>query len=268
VDDASERSVRSVIDGFRDARIRLLRHETWQGASTARNTGIRDSSGRYVAFLDDDDEWFPEKIELQLKDLREKGSKYRVSYCQRELYDDEKDKLIGTSEIHRDGDHLPYMLAREIVPSTSCVLVERECLERVGPFRKDLPAFEDLELWIRLSEYYDFAALNRVLVRYHIHKGGRISDSTTGKLTSNSIIYEVHRGLFLKHRKARSLFLLKFGYESQEVGNDRKSRLLFLMSIGSYPFRLEPHLALGLLMIRSVRRRVKRSEVQPNGDAI
>src|SRR5581483_7703419 len=66
VDDHSQDHTAQVVQRFRDGRIKYLRHETRRGGAAARNTGIQNSSGEYIAFLDDDDEWLPEKLETQV----------------------------------------------------------------------------------------------------------------------------------------------------------------------------------------------------------
>ena len=62
VDDASDDSIDSVVNDFQDERVRWIRHQSRRGAAAARNTGIQNTCGEFVAFLDDDDEWYPEKL--------------------------------------------------------------------------------------------------------------------------------------------------------------------------------------------------------------
>src|SRR5262245_46961170 len=69
VDDASTDNTSEVIGAFNDERIRYLRHDTNKGGSAARNTGILNSQCDYIAFLDDDDQWLPEKLAKQVDTL-------------------------------------------------------------------------------------------------------------------------------------------------------------------------------------------------------
>ena len=66
VDDASNDNTGEVVRGFVDKRIHYVCHEVNRGGAAARNTGILKARGRYIAFLDDDDEWFPEILQLQI----------------------------------------------------------------------------------------------------------------------------------------------------------------------------------------------------------
>src|SRR5688500_17265462 len=71
VDEASTDDTLQVVDRFRDPRIRVIRHATAQGVSAARNRGVAEARGVWIAFLDDDDLWAPAKLALQLRAARE-----------------------------------------------------------------------------------------------------------------------------------------------------------------------------------------------------
>ena len=65
IDDASQDHTREVVNSLSDTRIRYIRHEGNRGVAVSRNTGVVNAKGSYIAFLDDDDEWFPEKLQKQ-----------------------------------------------------------------------------------------------------------------------------------------------------------------------------------------------------------
>lgn len=243
VEDPSSEDAASILNEFNDDRITHIRNETRQGVSTSRNLGIRISRGRYVAFLDSDDEWLPDKIEAQLEDLRRKTPSYHASYCGSERYDDEKMKVIGHSEFGRDGNLLSELLFRNYVGTTSSVLMQKECLNRLGGFDEKMLADEDWELWINFSRYYSFAFLDVPLVRYHIHGKGRISDAMNLH-TSLPYIYEKHRDLFLKNRKANSHILSEIGYWKMEQDDPSGARRCLLKSIMANPFQRKSYIRL------------------------
>ena len=81
ISDGSKDSTDEVVASFVDNRIRLLKHERERGASAARNTGLQASSGGYIAFLDDDDEWLPDKLRVQLDAIRQSDSMTGLVYC-------------------------------------------------------------------------------------------------------------------------------------------------------------------------------------------
>lgn len=237
VDDCSKEHVVPVIEEVGDARVRLIRHERNQGAPAARNTGIAAAQGRYVAFLDDDDEWYPEKVEAQIQDLRAKA-RYKVSFCLREFYWEGKEER-GASPPGYDGDHMVDLLAGRDISSTSCVLAERECLRAVGGFRRDLPCMQDWELWIRLAERYEFAYLNKVLLTKHQHRQARITGDGAKKLVAREIIYREHRALFWSHRRSLALFLQEWASEAIRAGRTGLARRLYLRSLVANPLDRE-----------------------------
>ncbi len=80
VDDASTDNTPEVVRSFGDARIKYIRHEVNKGEAGSRNTGVTSSSGDYIAFLDDDDEWLPEKLEQQVRLLDSSPSQVGAVY--------------------------------------------------------------------------------------------------------------------------------------------------------------------------------------------
>src|SRR5579859_7824272 len=78
VDDASSEDIAGALDGIDDPRLKLIRKSVNQGAAAARNTGIQAATGRWVAFLDSDDEWLPQKLELQLRRLVDRPDDARI----------------------------------------------------------------------------------------------------------------------------------------------------------------------------------------------
>src|SRR5688572_23641621 len=94
VDDCSSDDSVKVLERFDDPRIRILRHQVNRGAGAARNTGMEAATGEFVAFLDSDDAWLPDKTARQISALNESGA--GLALCAFEEIDSG-----GTSEIHR-----------------------------------------------------------------------------------------------------------------------------------------------------------------------
>jgi glycosyltransferase involved in cell wall biosynthesis len=169
VDDASEDGTADVVAAFRDARLRFLRQGVRLGAPAARNAGIRSSSGEFVAFLDDDDEWFPDKLESQLEVFRRGASDLGVVYSSYMVVSRDTGRVVGRKVAEKRGDLGNAILERNYVGSTSSVVVRRSALERVGPWDERLPSFQDYDLWIRLSRICSFDFVDRDLLRYSVH---------------------------------------------------------------------------------------------------
>jgi glycosyltransferase involved in cell wall biosynthesis len=218
VDDGSTDNTKEVLKKYSD-RIRYFFQEK-SGPSVARNAGVRASLGEYLAFLDSDDIWLRNKLEIQIKIMDSSpevglictdGEKFnnegmlatslRPSLAKHALF--KKDSLkfrISQTEIN-DGSIFKGDLYKELclgnVVVTSSVLVRSSCLRKIGDFDKGLNVAEDYDLWIRISQKYQILYLNRVTVRYRIRR-----DSISGELSLRNSNTERGTGLFFdKHLK-------------------------------------------------------------------
>jgi glycosyltransferase involved in cell wall biosynthesis len=174
VDDGSTDGTGDRVSAFRDERLRLVRQEN-QGVAASRNTGIQQARGQLLAFLDGDDLWEPDKLAQQVAAA---GSHPRSG-------------LIAADGVQFSGDSIRYdslfppqitalfggddsltlscyeqMLHRNLISTTSQVLVPRAVLEQVGLGDPRFPIASDWDLYIRISASYDITFLQKSLVRW------------------------------------------------------------------------------------------------------
>ena len=152
VDDGSTDGTEGYVESITDPRVRYLRKENG-GQASARNLGIRASSAPFVAFLDADDLWYPDKLERQLELIRGDDRLGLIHAHQRRI--DERGAVVGTVEYDLRGMVFERLLDGNFVSgSGSMVLVRREVFDRLGLFREDFLIGEDWDMWLRLSRHY------------------------------------------------------------------------------------------------------------------
>ncbi len=155
-----EADITPVIDALpHNGRITTIKHDRNRGLAASRNTALRVAQGTYVAYLDDDDRYYPDHLAVLVNALQQ--GEFKVAYS-----DAMRAFEIGTGK-HRDVVHrdLPYSCefdAKKLFVSNYlpvlCMMHERACLEKVGFFDETLYAHEDWDLWIRLCHPIPFSA--------------------------------------------------------------------------------------------------------------
>ena len=153
--------------------IKYIRQDN-SGPSAARNTGIRACTGNYIAFLDTDDLWEPDKLEKQIEVF--KHSEYKelgVVYCDYNIID-ATGFTINSHCVTLDptvrGHVFDRLLSGNLIASScSGALVKKECFDKVGVFDEGLPSSEDWDMWMRIAEEYDFDFVNQKLVKIRRH---------------------------------------------------------------------------------------------------
>lgn len=149
VDDCSSDDTAARVDAFSDPRVSYLQQPSNRGGAVARNAGIRAARGEFVAFLDSDDLWLPEKLEKQIDGMRAAGSDFGLSYTWLRCVDDDGQE---TMRIHPDidGDCFERMLVSNFIGSFSNLVVRRELLVEEGGLDENFRSCQDWDLLIRL----------------------------------------------------------------------------------------------------------------------
>lgn len=166
IDDGSTDGTEDRMRG-RHSKVRYLRQQN-SGVAVARNNGIKQSRGRYIAFLDADDTWLPCKLERQLAALGEHKD-HRVCYSAFTVVDSDL-APVRVSRSNRQSHALDDLLLRgNVIGSICTVLGERALFEAVGGFDPLLSQCADWDLWVRLAALTDILYLDEPLVTYRQH---------------------------------------------------------------------------------------------------
>jgi glycosyltransferase involved in cell wall biosynthesis len=229
VDDGSVDDLRRSVRELHDPRIRLLRNSTPQGVSRARNRGVAEASGRWVAFLDDDDLWAPTKLIMQLTAADEAGRGWSYAGA---VNVSEDLRLLGGAPPADPSAVVAGLPQTNLVPGgCSGVVVRRELLSP-NPFDPAYRLFEDWDLWIRLSQLDRPAAASDPLVGYRVHSSNRSLDTAVAVAELDEIERRyggpVDRAGFYRHVARVSLRVSRFHaalrYLCQAAASDRDYR--------------------------------------------
>lgn len=168
VDDMSRDNTEEVIKNFNDSRIKYFRHEVNLGGSAARNTGIKRSAGKYLAFLDSDDEWLERKLELQVNAMESRPSDaWGGVYCSF-IYTDRKDGLV---EAVKYGNLKKDVLNQEAnLCAGSTLLVSKSVIDDIGLFDEKFKRHQDLEFLVRFFRKYKVLVVREPLVKIDGHR--------------------------------------------------------------------------------------------------
>lgn len=166
IDDGSQDSTYQVVSSFSDSRIRVFSYPN-AGVSASRNRGISKANGEFIAFLDSDDLWTPDKLEAQLRAL-EDNPQAAVAYSWTDYIDESGQFLYPGNHPTATGEVYSQLLLTNFIENGSNPLIRREALIQVGGFDESLFGPEDWELFIRLAARYPFVVVPRSHILYRM----------------------------------------------------------------------------------------------------
>jgi len=165
VDDGSTDHTSDVLDSYRTV-IKVLSQKN-MGVSAARNRGIAEASGKFIAFLDSDDLWLSQKLSVQIEFFNQMPD---ALICQTEEVWIRKGLRVNPKKRHKKPSGMIFKPSLErCLVSPSAVMIQRSLFDRVGEFDETLPACEDYDLWLRISCRFPIHLIDTPLI---IKRGG------------------------------------------------------------------------------------------------
>jgi glycosyltransferase involved in cell wall biosynthesis len=240
VDDCSEsvilEEVRSIASDFSSRlSVRLIVNETNSGANHSRNQGIFAATGRYVAFLDSDDLWFPKKLERQLEEIKkaeEVSDKPVLSATGRYRVDDRGEIIARQFGGHALNSQ--KIRRSNFIGTLSSVMVETGIARQVHGFNEALPASQDWDFFIRLSEHVQYVGVAEPLCVYVDHGLERITLDYRKKLRGHLYIYRTHvRPLNGGANTVTAELLRDIAEDYQELGNESKAASFYAHALSA-----------------------------------
>jgi len=240
VDDGSKPSLEPIIKEYHDNRIVFIRHDKNRGAGAAHNTGIKASKYNWVAFICHDDEWKLNKLEIVI-DFIEKNENYYFFFHQVEVKNDIDDQCLFKYSHPKTGNYYNYLLNNyntEI--QTSSVIINKECFKKCGMYDNKFKNIFDWELYLRLSEHFDFFFIPQLLSIYYYTKIGIThSKNPESKRNITEMILFIKKHKKNMSRKTKQLWCFKLNSFINYFKKKKKHSLMFkflFASITLLPF--------------------------------
>lgn len=197
VSDGSTDNTDEVVERLKnvDGRIRYISYSPGKGGNAARNTGIKEANYEYIAFLDDDDEWLPDKLEKQVEVLENDSRIGLVCTGVNIIYVDECISYESRPKVR--GDLSKKILIKNYIGTTSTVLVKKKVLSKAGVFDIDLKARQDYDLWIRIAQHTNVGVVSEPCVNYYNNLGNnQISHQTQKYEEATDYIRDKYKDLY------------------------------------------------------------------------
>ncbi len=164
INDGSRDRTADLVGNIDDDRLHLFSYEN-AGLAASRNRGIERSTGEYISFLDADDLWTKDKLELQLQAL-ENNPQAAVAYSWTDFIDEDSNFFRPGCHISVNGKVGEQLLLVNVIENGSNVLVRKAVFDRVGNFDTELSTAADWDMWLRIAKEYEFVAVPTVQVLY------------------------------------------------------------------------------------------------------
>ena len=239
VDDGSIDETKEVINSFRSSKIKYFYQKNSGGAAGPKNTGIKIAQGKYIAILDSDDEWLPEKLEKQIE-FFEKNPEISVLACNFLINGKKEYKIPRYKNLFK------RMLVTDDMGPGSIMIYQREVFDKVGLFDENLKSGQDKEMRIRLAREYKFGFVDECLVNYHLGHNNISSLGLSIKKREKDwdYIFNKYKKYYQEDKKLYSDKLRYDGTRYMLLGLVGKARKSFSSSIKKNSLNIKSYLYL------------------------
>ena len=174
------------------------------GACFSRNEGLEMARGEYIAYLDDDDEWMPCKLEKQLEKMKGSDEHVALVYCPYYSINEETGQKHVLKKTMRSGMLYDYLMkVGNIFGGTSIPLMRTACVRDVGGFDVLMQSSQDMDLWLRLAKKYPITYVDEPLSNYYCHSGEQITKNPYKKIAGLTRLNEKNKDYLEAHKAVK-----------------------------------------------------------------
>jgi glycosyltransferase involved in cell wall biosynthesis len=210
IDDHSKDDTAEIVASFADQRLVYILNDRTRGGAGARNAGIFRAKGLWVAFLDDDDVWLPDKLRLQYEKIMTIHKDVGMVYTGHTAIRDDGRTYLRVAK--KEGWLLKDLLYTNVIGAFCSVAIRKDLLWAVNGMDEGFPASQDIELYIRLAQLTEIACVEQPLLIVRISHPDRITTNWQNKMKGNALLLAKYRHLYgnnlrLRHRAASRVFV-------------------------------------------------------------
>ena len=232
--DAFSLAVQETLRAVPDKRVHYLQQEKHINGSAARNAGIEAAKGEYVAFLDDDDVWYPDKLDKQMEVFSANPSVGLVYTGTRAIY--VNDHVSYSILPKHEGDLSRIILLENCIGTTSSVVAKKDIIVAAGKFDTQMPALQDYDLWVRICQLARIGTVRAEELDYYNFRDSTQISSNTEKyekafIRLNEKYQELLKTLNASEQKKRSQYELFLLANKALRNNDKKKGRSYLKKI-------------------------------------
>lgn len=242
VDDACDSATSDMVSQINDPRIIYVSHPMRQGAAASYNTGIKNSRGDFILFLDDDDEYLPAFLEkVKERFSEEKNLDFIWTGIARIKDSDTKESLICNLKWPSKFDNREQaLMAATSIGNGFGLCIRRKCIESIGLYDEGLIVGSDTDYLFRIAENNYFETIPEILVKIHQHGYSQLTDRSndTERISGKEIILKRYDYLLNKHPRLYFTHYHAFMATCYKAGEKRKGRKAIISILKRNPLSL------------------------------
>lgn len=232
VNDAGTKPEEKMVQILNHPRITYVEHKDNKGLACSRNTGIDCSRGEFIAYLDDDDIYYPNHLEVLLNAMYQ--YKWDIAYTDAYkgicTYENGKYTLVEKILEYSNDYSIEKLWRNNFIP-VNCVMHRRDCLDKTGNFDINLKVLEDWDLWLRMSLHYNLQHLPIITAEYRVRNDKTNMSTNTTLKTWNRVKYDIYIKYICREKMLKNNLLKKeisksmYGSIKEHIKTNGRKRL-------------------------------------------